>query len=108
MYLGKPENRVTISQICAVYKQEICAKNIQNIYAQICANNERKYAEICGKYAHIVGICGKSMRYAHLAKICGPEECLCKHAYKVTPKGTVTVTNITCMNTFAAEYELSE
>ena len=29
-------------------------------------------------------------------------------AYKVTPKGTVTVTNITCMNTFAAEYELSE
>ena len=29
-------------------------------------------------------------------------------AYKVTPKGTVTVTNITCMNTFATEYELSE
>ena len=29
-------------------------------------------------------------------------------AYKVTPKGTVTVTNITCVNTFAAEYELSE
>ena len=28
-------------------------------YAQICANNERKYEEICGKYAHIVGICGK-------------------------------------------------
>ena len=57
-------------------------------YAQICANNERKYAEICGKYVHISGdmrekyaiclICcnmRENMRYAHLAKICGPEEC---------------------------------
>ena len=81
MYLGKPENRVTISQICAVYKQEICAKHIQNMpkYAPTMGENMR---EICGKYVHIVGISGKSMRYAHLAKICGPEAC----AYKVTPK----------------------
>ena len=53
-------------------------------YAQICANNERKYAEICAhsgdmreKYAICLICCNmwENMRYAHLAKICGPEEC---------------------------------
>ena len=46
MYLGKPENRVTISQICAVYKQEICAKNIRNMpkYALTMSENMQKYA----------------------------------------------------------------
>ena len=45
-YLGKPENRVTISQICAVYKQEICAKHIQNMpkYAPTMSENMREYA----------------------------------------------------------------
>ena len=47
-----------------------------------------RFWEICGKYAHIVGICGKSMRYAHLAKICGPEECI---KLPPSPKGTVTL-----------------
>jgi len=46
MYLGKPENRVTISQICAVYKQEICAKHIRNMpkYAPTMSENMQKYA----------------------------------------------------------------
>ena len=46
MYLGKPENCVTISQICAVYKQEICAKNIRNMpkYAPILQNRYSRTA----------------------------------------------------------------
>ena len=75
MYLGKPENRATISQICAVYIQ---AGNMCEKIFGICPNMRQQCAKICRymwKYEHIVGICGKSMRYAHLAKICVPEEC---------------------------------
>ena len=43
-------------------------------YAQICANNERKYANMREICAHS-GDIRENMRYAHLAKICRPEEC---------------------------------
>ena len=63
-------------------------------YAQICANNERKYAEICGKYVHIVWICGKSMRYASFAAICGKICDMCIWPKYADPKSVRRIVGI--------------
>ena len=78
-------------------------------YAPTMSENMQKYVHIVGMISYKTGTV--EQQWVTDRRNCAEVNMLkwpTHEAYKVTPKGTVTVTNITWMNTYAAEYELSE